>query len=383
MSGIFISYRREDSAGFAGRLADALERGPGAEQVFRDVDDIRPGQDFVDAIETQLRAMDVILVLIGPQWSRIARDGVRRLDDPDDFVRLEVRLGLALGRPLIPVLVGGARMPAEADLPEDIRALARRQAFSLSDAGWKTDVARLSEAIRPLLGGRRWVAPGRRPLAWGLAGAVLAGLLAVLILMLAPWQAEEPGMPSPPQASDSASTPSDHRPSEDAPRPTVSTLQPSLPAPPRVAPVTPVPAEPRPATIPRAQPQSAGPTLTPVQPQPVVPPAPSGRWTATIRYDWGDTHPEVFEFEVAAGEVFGTASYLRTPRAIQDGRISGNRLSFITQSQEMLGGGDAIRTVAHRYRGTLEGDVIRFSLESSGGHSIHAPVHFEARRTTE
>lgn len=66
MSGIFISYRREDSAGFAGRLADALEKGLGDEQVFRDVDDIRPGQDFVEAIETQLRHMDVVLVLIGP-----------------------------------------------------------------------------------------------------------------------------------------------------------------------------------------------------------------------------------------------------------------------------------------------------------------------------
>lgn len=97
MSGIFISYRREDSAGFAGRLADALEIGLGADRVFRDVDDIRPGQDFADAIETQLRQMDVVLVLIGPQWSDIARDGVRRLEDPSDFVRLEIRLGLALG----------------------------------------------------------------------------------------------------------------------------------------------------------------------------------------------------------------------------------------------------------------------------------------------
>jgi hypothetical protein len=302
MSGLFISYRREDSAGFAGRLADALEKGLGAEQVFRDVDDIPPGQDFVEAIRTQLPQLDVVLVLIGPLWSDIARDGMRRLADPDDFVRLEIRLALALGKPVIPVLVGGARMPAEEDLPEDIRALARRQAFTLSDAGWKGDVARLSEAIRPMLSGRRRVARVRRPLAWALAGSALAVLLT--LLMLAPWQ--------------------------------------------------------------------AGP-----------PPALDGRWTATIRYDWGDTQPEVFEFEVAAGEVFGTASYLRTRRAIQDGRISGNRLSFTTQSQEMLGGRDGTRTVTHRYRGVLDGDVTRFTLESSGGHSFHEPVQFEARRVAD
>lgn len=81
--------------------------------------------------------------------------------------------------------------------------------------------------------------------------------------------------------------------------------------------------------------------------------------------------------------MFGTASYLRTRRDILDGRISGNRLSFSTRSQEMLGTRDGIRTVTHRYRGTLDGDVIRFTLESRGGHSLHAPVHFEARRATE
>jgi hypothetical protein len=307
MSGIFISYRREDSAGFAGRLADALEQGLGTEQVFRDVDDIRPGQDFVDAIETQLRQMDVVLVLIGPQWSDIARDGARRLDDPDDFVRLEIRLALAQGKPLIPVLVGGALMPAERDLPEDIRALARRQAFSLSDAGWKGDVARLGEAIQPMLGERRRSGSGR--LAWGLAGA--AGLLAGLILLS--WQAQTPPLPV----------------------------------------------------------------------QPGLPPLLDGRWTAMVRYDWGDAHAEVFEFEVTAGEVHGTATYLRTRRAIQDGRLSGNRLSFTTQSQEMLGGQDEIRTVTHRYRGTLDGDVIRFTLASGGGQSRHEPVRFEARRATQ
>ena len=376
MPAIFISYRRKDSAGFAGRLADALEKGLGAEQVFRDVDDIRPGQDFVAAIGSQLRRADVVLVLIGPSWSDSARDGGRRLEDPDDFVRLEIRLGLALGKPVIPVLVGGASMPTEGQLPEDIRALARRQAFSLSDAGWKGDVARLREAIRPMLGGSR-VQPRQRLLVWGLAGAALAGLL----VLLAPWRAEPPATPSPPQAPDSAPSPADPRLPVDAPLPDVIAPRPSRSESPRAAP--PVRAETRPAAVRPAQPQSATPSIPPLPPQPGANATLDGRWTATICYDWGETHPEVFEFEVDGQDVHGTASYLRTRRAIQDGRISGDRVSFVTQSQEMLGGRDEIRTVTHRYRGTLDGDVIRFTLDSGGGHSFHEPVRFEARRVTQ
>jgi len=120
-----------------------------------------------------------------------------------------------------------------------------------------------------------------------------------------------------------------------------------------------------------------------VPPQPGANATLDGRWTATICYDWGETHPEVFEFEVDGQDVHGTASYLRTRRAIQDGRISGDCVSFVTQSQEMLGGRDEIRTVTHRYRGTLDGDVIRFTLDSGGGHSFHEPVRFEARRVTQ
>lgn len=267
-------------------------------------------------------------------------------------------------------------MPAERDLPEDIRALA----FSLSDAGWKGDVARLSEAIRPMLGGRHRAGPAQRPLAWELAGAALAGLLA--ILMLATWRAEPPSRRPPKSAGHRTNS---VRPAIARGRPRTGRDRPppSLPESPRAAPLTPAPDEPRLATPRPERPQSAASTLTREPQQPGATPMLDGRWTATIRYDWGDTHPEVFVFEVAAGEVFGTASYLRVRRPIQDGRISGNRLSFSTRSQEMLGGLDEIRTVTHRYRGTLDGDVIRFTLESGGGHSFHEPVQFEARRATE
>ena len=147
MSGIFISYRRDDQAGFAGRLADALEARFGADNVFRDIEDIHPGDDFVVAIDQHLASVDVMLVLIGPAWLTLSRNGVRRLDEPDDFVRMEIAAGLKSGKTVLPVLLDGATMPAEKDLPPSISALARRQAMRLTDAGWASDVARLVAAL--------------------------------------------------------------------------------------------------------------------------------------------------------------------------------------------------------------------------------------------
>jgi len=176
MTQLFLSYRRDDSAGFAGRLAEALEAALGANSVFRDVEDIHPGDDFVQAIERALRTVDVVLVMIGPDWLQADASGPRRLDDPADFVRLEVQSALKSGKPVIPVLVGGAQMPSDRDVPEPVRPLLRRQAVSLSDAGWKSDVARLVEMIRPLVkpAPRRFAGS---PLQFGLAGL---GLLAIL-----------------------------------------------------------------------------------------------------------------------------------------------------------------------------------------------------------
>src|ERR1035437_9744856 len=119
MPGIFINYRRDDQPGFAGRLADALESAFGADNVFRDVDDIRQGDDFVIA-QQQLKSIDVGLVMIGPAWLSASKNGGRRLDEREDFVRREIQAGLESGKPLLPVLVGGATMPEEKDLPAAI-----------------------------------------------------------------------------------------------------------------------------------------------------------------------------------------------------------------------------------------------------------------------
>jgi len=177
MPGLFISYRRDDQPGYAGRLADALESAFGADNVFRDIEDIRPGDDFVVVLQKQLKGIDVMLVMIGPAWLTTSRDGVRRLDEPEDFVRMEIETGLRSGKPVLPVLVGGAVMPTEEDLPAAIRALARRQAIVLSDSGWSSDVARLADSIRPFLPARRHLSLSPA-LLWGLVGIALLALLA-------------------------------------------------------------------------------------------------------------------------------------------------------------------------------------------------------------
>lgn len=197
MPGIFISYRRDDQAGFAGRLADALEAHFGADNVFRDIEDIHPGEDFVLSIDRHLASVDVMLVLIGPAWLTLSRDGVRRIDEPDDFVRMEIEAGLNSSRTVLPVLVGEATMPAEKDLPPAIGALARRQALTLSDAGWSSDVARLVAVLDPLF-------PEVGPLArrswriWGGAALVLMVLLFVAMKGLRP--VRTPTVPNPPSA---------------------------------------------------------------------------------------------------------------------------------------------------------------------------------------
>jgi hypothetical protein len=150
MDAIFISYRREDSQGEAGRLSDSLAKIFGDSRVFLDVEGIRAGQDFRQAIETQVASCSVLLALIGPHWlDSTAADGQRRLDDPHDFVRLEISSALKRGIPVIPVLVRQAQMVTSEQLPPDLSALAFRQAAELRYNRWDADVAALAASLRP------------------------------------------------------------------------------------------------------------------------------------------------------------------------------------------------------------------------------------------
>ncbi len=149
MSRIFINYRRQDSEGYVGRLYDHLTLHFERNDVFMDVDDIKPGADFVKTLEDAVSGCDVFIAVIGPQWIHSANDdGTRRLDDWNNFVRIEIASAIRMNKVVIPVLVGRARMPAHKDLPEDIAALARRNAFELSHQRFGADMMNLVEAIR-------------------------------------------------------------------------------------------------------------------------------------------------------------------------------------------------------------------------------------------
>lgn len=149
MRPIFISYRREDTEGQAGRLFESLREIFGEHMVFMDVATIEPGADFRRAIETNIDKCAVLLSLIGRNWLTVQdREGKRRLDNPNDFVRLETSSALKRGVTVIPVLVQGATMPQEADLPADIKDLAYRNSVELTHARWDSDVQLLINALR-------------------------------------------------------------------------------------------------------------------------------------------------------------------------------------------------------------------------------------------
>jgi len=142
---IFIGYRRGDGAGWAGRLhADLRTRLGSASQIFMDVDGIPPGEDFRAYIDGAIGQCDAFVALIGPNWLD-ARDehGRRRLDDPHDFVRLEVAAALRRNIRVIPVLVGGARLPTAEELPEPLGRLVDRHAVSLDNETWDLGVSKI------------------------------------------------------------------------------------------------------------------------------------------------------------------------------------------------------------------------------------------------
>lgn len=167
MKGMFISYRRVDAAGHAGRLFDRLAAHFGKDAVFMDVEGIEAGVDFIEVIEQAVGGCAVLLAVIGRSWSTCTDErGRRRLDDPQDFIRLEIGSALARKVRVVPVLVEGALMPPVESLPEDLRPLARRQAVELRDSRWDSDVEALIAVLERILAMDRSpfqaTPPGRR-----------------------------------------------------------------------------------------------------------------------------------------------------------------------------------------------------------------------------
>jgi hypothetical protein len=149
---IFISYRRIDTSYAAGRIYDRLVAKLGVDAIFMDVDTIEGGTDFVKVLEDAVRSCDVLIALIGKQWLTIKdKGGKLRLNNPEDFVRIEIATALKRNIRVIPVLVDGVDMPQPNELPENLKALARRNALQVNHHSFNPDVYRLIEHTKSAL----------------------------------------------------------------------------------------------------------------------------------------------------------------------------------------------------------------------------------------
>jgi len=153
VEGIFLSYRRAGGSAWAKLIATRLEQTLPGHGVFLDVDSIDPGVDFTKEIDDTLSVSRVMLVLIGTDWTTAADDrGKRRIDDPEDLLRIEVRRALESEATVIPLLLDGASMPVRDELPEDLKRLANHNALEIRATSFDRDADHLVERLRELLG---------------------------------------------------------------------------------------------------------------------------------------------------------------------------------------------------------------------------------------
>ena len=155
---IFINYRRDDSASQALNVAQYLENTFGKSKIFIDIDRLRAGQKFPTVLEDTLGQCKVMLAIIGPNWLDVRDDktGARRLDNPEDWVRLEIERSLARNIPVIPILVAGATLPAKDDLPSSLQALIEHQNATVTTNGFRHEMAGLARDVTELMGRRPW-----------------------------------------------------------------------------------------------------------------------------------------------------------------------------------------------------------------------------------
>ncbi|MFA5949023.1 MAG: DUF4189 domain-containing protein [Hyphomicrobium sp.] len=203
MSGeIFVSYRRDDSAGTTGRLYDRLIRTFPREKVFMDVDAAMHGLDFVRVLNDKIAACDAVVVIIGPDWlSATDKAGNRRIDNPQDFVRIEVSAALKREIPVIPVLVDGATLPSEDDLPDDLKPMVRRHAVQVRNTRFGDDANMLVSVLA-----QRFGVVNRKTWRWPAAVAALAVAVAALVAVVFLRSPLLPVSPGPEPASNTVPT---------------------------------------------------------------------------------------------------------------------------------------------------------------------------------
>jgi len=330
---IFISYRRDDSAGYARALYDRLVQHFSKERVFMDVDAIEPGLPFDEAIKSALDQCEVLLVVIGRRWMDKQAGIGLRINDPKDFVRLEIAAALSRNIRVVPVLLDGASMPTEEELPEPLRELARRNALEVSNSRFGSDTESLILAVRKALGesdGRATLRKlrGSKSVLYWLIGGLAVGVLSAIAYLYGP--------------------PQDHRP------PAQTALSEST----------------------DAAKNTSGVLIQDMRPDI------NGEWEGDVTYDWSDArYVEHFVFRGEGDEVHGTASFLGTKKGILEGSIKKDGLRFITRTREILGGDSKNpKGVVHRYRGQLLGNEIKFIMQTEGGYSEHIPIEFIAKK---
>jgi hypothetical protein len=184
LPGVFISYRRSDAIAWAGRLHDSLEKHFPGVSIFMDIEAIPPGVKFEPYIRDAVGSCDVLLVLIGPNWlTAVDSEGNRRLDNPKDFVALEIVAALDRDVRIIPTLVGGTPMPPRPILPEPLRPLCDFNNFVIADLSWKDDCTRLAKHIEGVVTRPRPVSPTSK---WRLT-ATASAIFAVVSVALFLW----------------------------------------------------------------------------------------------------------------------------------------------------------------------------------------------------
>lgn len=347
MPGVFISYRREDSSGYAGRLFDILSGHFGRQNTFMDLDTIQGGDDFAVVIEQKISTSDVLVAVIGVHWLTIADEqGKRRLDNPRDFVRLEIASALKRGIRVIPVLVGGAVMPRAEDLPPDLSPLSERQAIEVRDTHFHSDAEQLIGILHEALHGGRFRFSnlnGKYLVAALAVGIIIAIVVGVLVHQHASPGAAHSSTPVTAVPGTKAVGISDDRP---------------------------VTHEQRDDRVPTGNKSKSTAEIADV----------SGRWTAPVKYDWGDSYTETFEFEIDSNELSGTASFLGVDRGIVDGRIDGSRVSFTTKTLSTISSDDKTYEDKHLYKGIVDGNQIRFTMMTDSSMESHVPIHFTASK---
>jgi hypothetical protein len=307
VANIFISYRREDSGGHAGRLCDRLTARFGNARVFMDLQDIAPGQNFAQSIDEMIARCDCVIAVIGPRWVESIQ---RRAPGAEDFVQREIAAALNRGITVIPVLVGGARMPPAEHFPPALEALRYRNAFEVRDERFDDDVTRLGDSIRAQgLGDGGLNGTGRHSHTRRAALIAVAGLVAVAAVaggyrLLRP--------------AETATT--------------------TAPVPTTTAPVA---------------------TTAPVVPAPSL----DGDWIAEIQKEGQPPFGIRLTFVVAGDSITGMARYPTGDAPIVDARLAGRVLTFHTSHVPQFESTPAII----RYQAEVGDDEIRFTITDDYG----------------